>query len=214
LAEKGVVNFTDFRVNYHFNEKRGTFSFTPEKNISRFIVHFPEKFEITSVERWGNHSKEPFAIEYLNLTEKFVSITFPNKSADEWIFVNFDIDLSPNANFNFFKNSIWGGNDNFYFNMGDEFECTRQDCFFNLKNTEIERDGLGTQQESSSALRFTNQTEGILSDITHEFELSARSRNALTKRNLWLSIGVSLIVGCIFVLFSIIIAIYQDFRRQ
>jgi hypothetical protein len=213
LDDKGIVNFSQFRINYHFDVNEGTLSFIPEENISRFIIHFPKGFEIVSAEYWGEDKKEPFEFEYLNKSEEFVSITFSNKSKDEWIFVNFKAKISPNARFSIWKNSLWGGNSHFYFNMGDNFECVRQDCFFNLLNVQIDRTSLGTQQESSSSLIFTNQTTGVQSGLRHEFELSARSRNALTKKSFWLSFGVSIIVGSIFAIFSVLIAVYQDNKK-
>ena len=210
LAEKGVVNFTSFRMNYRFDEEKGSFSFTPEKDIARIIIHFPKDFEITSVEYWEDQAKKSFPFKYENLTKNKASILFENKTKKEWIFINFKTKLSPNSRFSFFKNSIWKNNDHFYFNMGTEFECTKENCFFNLLNAEIERTYLGTQQEGSSSINFINQSEGISSSKRHEFELSARSRNALTQKNIWMALGVSVIVGAIFGLFSILIAIFQE----
>lgn len=209
-----IVNFTSFRTNYHFDEKRGTFSFVPGGNLSKLTMDFPKSFNITSVEYMGEPYKQPFPFKYEKLTDKWASIIFLNETNDKWLFVNFDIELSPNARFDFWKNSIWENNDNFYFDMGNEFECTRQDCFFNLVNVKIDRSHLGTQQERSSSVAFVNQVVESERSVRHEFELSARSRTALTSKAFWAALGSSIIAGSIFALFSLIIAIYQDSNKQ
>jgi len=208
------VDFRMLRTNYHFDTKKGTFSIIPKGNLSKLRISFPKPFIITSVEYHINHSNRPFYFEYENLNEKTVWIKFINKTDDEWIFINFDMELSPNAEFEFWRNSIWQGNSHFYFNMGDEFECVRQECFFNLFNAEIDRSSLGTQQEGSSSIKFTNQYSDPTNTKRHRFELSARSRSALTKKNVLLSLGVSLMAGAIFSLFSIIIAIVQFYDKN
>ncbi len=214
--EKSIVNFSSFRINYHFDENEGTFSIMPDGNLHNLILFFPEPYDIYSIEHWKHESqsKVSFPFKYENITDKRASIIFLNNTSEEWIFVNFKMKLSPNAKFSIWKNSLWGGNSNFYFNMGDKFECIRQECFFNLVNVEIDRSSLGTQPESSSSIEFVNQTNGVPSSIRHEFDISARSREALNKKSFWISFGSSIIAGSIFAFFSILIAIYQENRGK
>ncbi len=212
FAEDGsIVNFSEFRTTYRFDEETGTFSFKSKESLNRISIFMPEEYELLSVQHFVNHSQENFPFELeKSENKKFLKIIFLKETKEEWMLISVKMKLSPNAKFSFQKNSLWGGTSHFYFNMGEEFECTRQDCFFNLLNTHIDRSGVGTQQESSSSIGFVNQSIEEQSSINHEFEISARSRTALTRKTFWLSLGSSIIAGAIFVIFSIIIAIHQQ----
>ena len=211
FSEEGIpANFSKFRINYRFDEETGTFSFEPKEELHRMSIFMPKEYQIISVQNFEEYRIDfPYKLEYSE-NKKLMKVIFLNETKDKWILIDFKMKLSPNAKFDINKNSIWEGDSHFYFNMGNEYECIRHDCFFSLSGVEVDRSSLGTQQESSSSLMFIGQKiEGDKDPNKYEFEISARSKKAINNRTFLISFGASIIAGAIFTLFSIVIVFKQ-----
>lgn len=216
LEGENTCNFSMFNINYRFDEKEGTLSFKPKCNLTQMIINFPEDLieNVTSDIMYKSNVWSEFPINLIPSKQKSAkaNILFNiTNNSGEWIRIHFKINLSPNARFKINKNSYWSGGQ-VYFNLGNEFQCLRDDCAFNLAHFDFAR--RDTSPLKSFRLDFANQS---LERPIHRFELSARSLKITGSKNFYVSFGASLIAGSIFALFSIIIGIIQSpnlFRKR
>jgi len=213
LSEGGEqVDLDDVQITYKFSEEEGSLSFHPRDQIDKLIIHFPENLkENVTLRIHKNHSWEtlPVTLPTHKQNERKATIVFSEKNIEEWIIVDFKMDLSPNAMFDISKNSHWYYGQ-IYFDFGKEFECLRDNCAFNIWHLKTVKEN--RPSVNSLRLQMVNQTP--VGGHLHKFETSARSLNIINLKNFGISMGASLIVGAIFAIFSIIIGIIQHPRKK
>ena len=211
----GSVNLRDAQFSYRFEDKRAHLGFKPTESLKKIIIHIPKEIEgeveVIRIHNNNNRSKVNVTFPEHKNNDRKITIVFLEENKDEWLHVYFKNDLSSNSKFTLDKNSFWkGGTGNIYIDFGEGYECPEGICASELKNVGYAR--LDTDPIRSTRLKFIEQNVNL--DPPYEFRIIASSIKERTKNIAGISIGCSLIVGAIFSLFSIFIAIKQEKNKN
>lgn len=199
------IEFHEFMISYQFSKNKGNLYFTPEGSLNNLTIHFPKNLSQIPSVRINNNSRWENLPTDITPNGRMYTFNFKENISEKWIWIEFYSSLSPNSEINIYKNSYWGDG-KIYYDLGEVFECVRDDCVFNMKNIYI------TDRDTSSinTVRLQlNQSGDPRESKLYSLEMLAQSKKLIDNKSYSISLGASLIAGAIFGLFSVIIAIIQ-----